>query len=96
MHYTGTDILQAWFIAAVLPLPPQPAIDEKGKDPARPATAKSVAQDLENRLAPMDEAQYENARWWRNINRLMMIVGVLIIAAIVSQALEIQLRLERN
>ncbi len=57
---------------------------EKGKDVARPATATSIAQDLENRLAPMDEAQYENARWWRNLNRLMMIVGVFIIASIVS------------
>ncbi len=59
---------------------------EKGKGSARPATATSIAQDLENRLAPMDEAQYENARWWRNLNRLMMIVGVFIIAAIVSQS----------
>jgi len=58
---------------------------EKGKGTSRPATAKSIAQDLENRLAPMEEAQYENARWWRNLNRLMMIPGVFIIAAIVSQ-----------
>ena len=35
----------------------------------------------------MEQAQYENARWWRNLNRLMMIVGVFIIAAIVSQSL---------
>lgn len=33
----------------------------------------------------MDEAQYENARWWRNLNRLMMIAGVFVIAAIVSE-----------
>ena len=32
----------------------------------------------------MDEAKYENARWWRNLNRLMIPVGVFIIAAIVS------------
>jgi len=82
----GTDTpLEAWFAAAILPLPPHPAMGEKGKGAARPATAESIAQDLENRLAPMDEAQHENARWWRNLNRLMMIVGVFIIAAIVSQ-----------
>lgn len=32
----------------------------------------------------VDEARFENARWWRNLNRLMCILGVLIIAAIVS------------
>lgn len=32
----------------------------------------------------VDEARYENARWWRNLNRLMCIIGVLIIAAIVG------------
>lgn len=85
-HAFGTDTaLKAWFAAAVLPLPALPAMGEKGKDEARPATATSIAQDLENRLAPMDEAHYENARWWRNLNRLMMIAGVFIIAAIVSQ-----------
>ena len=80
----STDFSKAWFAAAVLPLPPRPAMDEKGKGSVRPASGTSIAQDLENRLAPMDEAQYENARWWRNLNRLMMIVGLLVIAAIVS------------
>ena len=42
--------------------------------------------DLEKTLCMIDEARYENARWWRNLNRLMCIVGALIIAAIVSQS----------
>ena len=62
-------------------------MDEKDNGQPRRASGASIAQDLENRLASMDEAQYENARWWRNLNRLMMIVGVFIIAAIVSQPL---------
>lgn len=60
-------------------------MEERGKDAVRRVSGASIAQDLENRLAPMDEAQYENARWWRQLNRIMMIVGALIIAAIVSQ-----------
>ena len=75
----------AWFAAAFLPLPPEPTIDEKGKQPERHASVTSIGQDLESRLAPMDEALYENARWWRNLNRLMIPVGICIIAAIVSR-----------
>ncbi len=41
-------------------------------------------RDLENALDPVDEKRYENARWWRSLNQLMSIVGLLIIAAIVS------------
>ena len=73
-----------WFIAAFLPLPPQPFTSKKDQGKERRGSRASIAQDLEDRLAPLDEAQYENARWWRNLNRLMMVVGVSIIAAIVS------------
>lgn len=41
--------------------------------------------DLEKyATAPMQEARYENARWWRNINRLMAVVGMIIIVCVVS------------
>lgn len=43
-----------------------------------------MVRDLENALDPVDERRYENARWWRSLNQLMSIVGILIIAAIVS------------
>ena len=29
-------------------------------------------------------ARYENARWWRNLNRGMSVLGVILLAAIVS------------
>lgn len=32
----------------------------------------------------MDGARYENARWWRNLNRGMSLLGILILAAVVS------------
>lgn len=79
-------ILLAWFAAAFFPLPPKPPTSEKGKGRERRTSVTSIGQDLENRLAPMDEAQYENARWWRNLNRLMIPVGFFVIAAIVSLA----------
>ena len=71
-----------WFIASFLPLPPRPDIRSvKGKDnPMR----TQVVEDLEKQLGPIDEARYENARWWRNINRIMSLVGIVIVVAVVS------------
>ncbi|KAL8791460.1 MAG: hypothetical protein Q9213_000077 [Squamulea squamosa] len=68
----------AWFTAALLPLPQRPVID--GLPEA------DTAPNLEKTLCMIDEARYENARWWRNLNRLMCIVGALIIAAIIALA----------
>ncbi|KAI4175427.1 MAG: hypothetical protein LQ343_001626 [Gyalolechia ehrenbergii] len=73
------DLALAWFIASVLPLPRKPTADFPDL-----ATEAQPTHDLEKRLGMVDEARYENARWWRNLNRLMCIVGVLIIAAIVG------------
>ena len=71
-----------WFIASVLPLPPRPEIiNVKGKENAN---RSQLTEDLEKQLGPIDEARYENARWWRKINRIMSLVGVVIVVAVVS------------
>ena len=73
---------KAWFIASFLPLPPKSAVSSvKGKNVA-PRTQVEV--DLEKQLNPIDQARYENARWWRTINRILSAFGILIIIAIVS------------
>lgn len=80
--YRLLTLPKAWFIAAFLPLPPRPAaISAKGKDVTR---QPQMLQDLEKQLGAVDEARYENARWWRNINRVMSGFGVLIIVAIIA------------
>lgn len=75
------DIL-AWFIASVLPLPPKPRLS--AKEPVRRLSRLEIERDLEKALGVSGEARYENARWWRNLNRGMSVLGVLILAAIVS------------
>ncbi len=53
----------------------------KGKDSAR----TSIMEDLEKNIAiPLQEARYENARWWRNINRMMAFVGIIVLICVVS------------
>lgn len=76
------DIAPAWLIASFLPLPDQPgSVKNKGKE-AMPQT--QFMEDLESQIGPADDARYENARWWRIINRAMTLVGISLIAVIVS------------
>ena len=69
----------AWIIAAFLPLPPNPSFDTIPSE-----GMPDVAVDIEKALGPIDQARYENARWWRIINRIMSVVGVVAIGAVVS------------
>ncbi|KAL2020265.1 hypothetical protein VTK56DRAFT_8589 [Thermocarpiscus australiensis] len=64
----------AWIIAALLPLPRRPQMIEDN------SPSRWHHQYL------VDEARYESARWWRNLNRLMSVVGLLIIGAVVALA----------
>ena len=41
---------------------------------------------VEQKLAMADEIRHENARWWRNLNRFMCAVGIVIIALVVCSA----------
>lgn len=76
----------AWFIASVLPLPPKPQLTKSSsKEPEhRRLSRLEVARDLEKSMGLAGAARYENARWWRNLNRGMSVLGVIILAAIVS------------
>ncbi|MCJ1313664.1 hypothetical protein MMC25_007343 [Agyrium rufum] len=47
---------------------------------------KTVGGDLEKQVGPTDLARYENARWWRTLNRIMSAVGVIVIALVVALA----------
>lgn len=72
----------SWFVAAFLPLPPKPAMKEIGHD--LEAGGPTLQQQLDHRTALGDEIRYANLRWWRNLNRFMSCVGLVVIAIIVS------------
>lgn len=63
-------------MAALLPLPPKPNLDIEASVPPSDIALHARVYDVEQR-------RYENARWWRNLNRWMVPVGFLIIAIIV-------------
>lgn len=75
----------AWMIAALLPLPPM----------SKPELAEQLQStsnvDLQQQMPPqymhaIDQIRYNSARWWRNLNRIMSVVGLLIIGAIIALA----------
>jgi hypothetical protein len=67
-----------WFLGSFLRLPSRP---ESGD------LEKRMSSDVEARMrrnvAVVDELRWENAAWWRNMNRAMCIVGVVVIILII-------------
>lgn len=67
-----------WILAAVLPLPEQP-VEELGVD-----GEKIVGMQSGEDWTWEAEKRYMKAKWWRTLNRIMSVVGVGVVAAIVS------------
>lgn len=83
-------------IAALLPLPPKATLamrehqghsTESVEGENAGENNNNVMDDYEQHFGPMDEARYESAEWWRRLNRWMSVVGILLIAAVVSETL---------
>ena len=73
----------SWFIAAFLPLPPKPnlSMDEVSRIPT-----PNIEAQLQQRLDIQDDIRYENARWWRCLNRIMCAVGSVVIVLVITLA----------
>lgn len=75
----------AWMIAAVLPLPPNPMREmiERDNSTSNLDSSNEAVNDYARQIRPLDEARYESARWWRQLNRIMSFLGLLIIGTII-------------
>jgi hypothetical protein len=56
---------------------------EKDQNISNPDISKTITREI----GPTDLLRYESARWWRNLNRGMAVLGVLVIAIIVRFSL---------
>ena len=72
----------AWMVAAFLPLPAKPVLAMMEQQHNH--STSHLNSGSEPRFQSLDEAQYNSARWWRNLNRVMSIVGLLVIGAIIA------------
>lgn len=43
-----------------------------------------VPAALKQRIAQYDEMRYQSAKWWRTLNRVMSVFGLLILGAIAA------------
>ncbi|WPH04055.1 Hypothetical protein R9X50_00693900 [Acrodontium crateriforme] len=78
-----------WIIAAFLPLPDKPMTAgdleknlQGSEDYVHAAMLQHAANDPGKR--EYDERQWLKAIWWRGLNRIMSVVGILVIGAIVA------------
>lgn len=66
-------------IAAFLPLPMNPELSKEAT-PSQVDVERAFAQQVGH----IDEKRYHKALWWRNLNRIMSAVGILLVGVIVS------------
>lgn len=73
----------SWFVAAFLPLPPKPSLqmDEINRIPT-----PNLEAQLQQQIDVQEDIRYENARWWRILNRFMCLLGICVIAIVVTLA----------
>lgn len=72
----------AWCVAAFLPLPPKPKVAQMVEFEA----GSDVGNALEAQCVNLQQRRRDNARWWRNLNRWMISLGVVILVIIIVLA----------
>ncbi|KAJ5375397.1 hypothetical protein N7517_007403 [Penicillium concentricum] len=72
----------AWCVAAFLPLPPKPKMSQM----VEYESGSDVGAALEAQCVNLQQRRRDNARWWRNLNRWMISLGVVIIVVIIVLA----------
>jgi len=88
-----------WFLAALTPLPVRPTNYhdlekmEAGNYPGNQQMADGWSQTdivarlrLEKHIRGLEEVKWQNARWWRRMNRWMCCVGVVILIVVIVLA----------
>lgn len=81
-------MIQVWMVAAFLPLPKRPQVYANPDAlPSNAGMSEIGSQAYPNSVVPsetsLDERRWQKARWWRRVNRIMSIMGLLIIGAVV-------------
>lgn len=77
----------AWMAGAMLPLPkPSPLAMIERYSSISDLGVRSREHEYERHIESVDELRYQNARWWRTLNRGMSVIGLLVIGAVIGLA----------
>ena len=98
----GFVFLPMWFVAALTPLPVRPMSyhdiekTEAGLQHGYPSNQHAVDDwtqtdilarlRLEKHLRGLEEVKWQNARWWRRMNRWMSCVGIIVLILMIALA----------
>lgn len=75
----------AWMIGALLPLPkPSPLAMIQRDSSYSDLGIRTHSHEYERHIESVDELRYQNARWWRMLNRCMSVIGLLVLGAVVG------------
>jgi hypothetical protein len=73
----------AWFVASFLPLPICIGTELKDKDYSTSHLDLEQGASIQGKTE-MSASRYDRAKWWRNLNRYMSIIGVFVIGAVLA------------
>ena len=80
----GFVLPPSWFLASFLPLPERAHIPMREEGEMR--SRRELMIEMNAFWSPMDEKRLQSARWWRILNRIFSVAGVLILVLVVSIA----------
>ncbi|KAF2855002.1 hypothetical protein T440DRAFT_495651 [Plenodomus tracheiphilus IPT5] len=69
----------SWFLASFLPIPLDPTV-------APTPSQTDMEQHFTQQFGPADDKAFQKATWWRNLNRIMSVIGTVLIVAIIVLA----------
>lgn len=69
----------SWMLASCLPLPPDPTV-------APTPSQADMDQHFSYQFGPADDKAFQKAVWWRNLNRIMSVIGTVLIVVIIVLA----------
>ncbi len=74
----------SWFVASFLPLPERVEIPPMTEQDLTVKSRREMLMEMNRFWTPIDERRLQSARWWRIMNRIFSVVGVVVLVLIVS------------
>ncbi|KAH6893603.1 hypothetical protein B0T10DRAFT_278046 [Thelonectria olida] len=82
MFVVGFILPFAWMIAAMIPISMGPLIHDT--EQGHSTSNEDLRQTRNNKTQLMNEDMYRSAIWWRNVNRGMSFIGLVVLGAVIA------------
>ncbi|CAM1510308.1 Fc.00g006430.m01.CDS01 [Cosmosporella sp. VM-42] len=82
MFVVGFIFPFAWMLAGIIPLYPPKGVEVTERDHS--TSNLHLRRNPASQTPSIDETVYHSARWWRNVNRGMSLIGLLVLGAVIA------------